>query len=188
MGKESRLYVDGFDARDVRPDDLREMFGKYGQIVHIDYKEKYAFIVMSDGHDEAIRALDGEDIGGRGKRLRVTEARSTTTTREREMERLEKAENEPNQTLFIVNYETSSTTKRDIRKVFEQFGPIEDIEMKPKFCFLKFETLDGAIKAKTEMDGKKIGDREIKIQYRTGSRGTKFVAFYHYSVLMFWDS
>jgi len=61
--------------------ELRQMFGEYGAVesVHLvtdrdtGRPRGFGFVEMTDGADEAIRALDQADMGGRS--LKVNEAR-----------------------------------------------------------------------------------------------------------------
>lgn len=79
MGK--KLYV-GNIPFSTTEEDLREMFGRHGAVLSarvITDRETgrsrgFAFVEMEDASsaDEAIRALDGSDMGGRS--LRVNEA------------------------------------------------------------------------------------------------------------------
>lgn len=77
-----KLYVGNLPFRTTDAD-LSQMFASYGEVVSarvITDRETgrsrgFGFVEMSDGGaaDEAIRALDGQDYGGRT--LRVNEAR-----------------------------------------------------------------------------------------------------------------
>jgi len=75
-----RIYVGNlpYTATDG---ELRQMFGEYGAVesVHLvtdrdtGRPRGFGFVEMTDGADEAIRALDQADMGGRS--LKVNEAR-----------------------------------------------------------------------------------------------------------------
>ncbi|NUQ26293.1 MAG: RNA-binding protein [Saprospiraceae bacterium] len=61
-------------------DDLRELFAEYGTVENVQLisdretgrPRGFGFVEMSDGADEAIKALHGRDFGGRN--LNVNEA------------------------------------------------------------------------------------------------------------------
>ncbi len=81
-----KLYVVNLPFRTTDAD-LSQMFASYGEVVSarvITDRETgrsrgFGFVEMSDGSaaDEAIRALDGQDYGGRT--LRVNEARERSS-------------------------------------------------------------------------------------------------------------
>jgi RNA recognition motif-containing protein len=79
-----RIYV-GNIAFSTTEADLEEAFGRYGPVASANVitdretgrSRGFAFVEMDDAPaDEAIRALDGTDLGGRS--LRVNEARERT--------------------------------------------------------------------------------------------------------------
>eukprot|EP00002_Diphylleia_rotans_P034504 TRINITY_DN7417_c0_g1_i1.p1 TRINITY_DN7417_c0_g1~~TRINITY_DN7417_c0_g1_i1.p1 ORF type:complete len:183 (+),score=33.24 TRINITY_DN7417_c0_g1_i1:43-591(+) len=160
-----RVYVSGYDPAEITNDDLRRLFEKYGEVLRVDYKGTFSFVIMRNGHEEAIEALDRSEIGAARQLLEVNLAHPNTITRIREQERLERAENDPNETLFIVNYDVSTTNEDTIRALFSRFGNIRRVEMKAKFCFLVYERLDDAVRAKTEMDGYKMIQSTMKYIY-----------------------
>ena len=69
-----RIYVGNlpFSASD---DEIREVFGKFGEVLAIDLSRGSATVEMADdaAADRAISALHQQDIGGRS--LNVNEAR-----------------------------------------------------------------------------------------------------------------
>jgi len=75
-----KLYV-GNLSFNATEDEIREAFGQYGTVVSVSLitdretgrPRGFGFVEMEDGADEAIRALDNSDLGGRN--LRVNEAR-----------------------------------------------------------------------------------------------------------------
>lgn len=74
------LYVGNLSFA-TTSDDLRDLFAQYGNVksaqVVMDREtgksRGFGFVEMSDGGDEAINALNGQDVGGRS--LTVNEAR-----------------------------------------------------------------------------------------------------------------
>jgi RNA recognition motif-containing protein len=78
----NKLYV-GNIAFSSTEAELRELFGRHGAVESVavvtdrqtGQSRGFAFVEMEDGHDaqEAIRALDGTDLGGRT--IKVNEAK-----------------------------------------------------------------------------------------------------------------
>jgi RNA recognition motif-containing protein len=76
----TNIYV-GNLSFDSTESDIRELFEEHGTVDEVKMitdrdtgrPRGFGFIVMSSGGDEAIRALDGKDLGGRN--LKVNEAR-----------------------------------------------------------------------------------------------------------------
>jgi len=75
-----RIYV-GNLSFNTSADELREVFGEYGEVVSASVvsdretgrSRGFAFVEMSDGAENAIEALNGQEVGGRT--LTVNEAR-----------------------------------------------------------------------------------------------------------------
>lgn len=79
---------------------------------------------------------------------------------------------EPNQKLFIGGLAWAATDE-DIKKAFEPFGEVvsasvvryPDTGRSKGFAFVEYATVEEAVKAKEEMDGKEIAGRAIKVDY-----------------------
>lgn len=74
-------------------------------------------------------------------------------------------------TLFVGNLE-GSISRQDVRREFEQFGVVEDVDIKrpirgqgSTYAFVKFIDLDVATKAKIAMQGTFFGRNRVKIGY-----------------------
>ncbi|KAG9509489.1 RNA-binding protein spenito, partial [Fragariocoptes setiger] len=74
-------------------------------------------------------------------------------------------------TLFVGNLEVSISDS-ELRRIFERFGIVEDIDVKRPppgqgnaYAFIRFANLDMAHKAKVEMSGQYIGKFQCKIGY-----------------------
>ncbi|KAM4651261.1 putative RNA-binding protein 15B [Discoglossus pictus] len=87
--------------------------------------------------------------------------------------------------LFIGNLD-HSVSEMDLRRVFDKYGPIEEVVMKrpPRgqgvargqgaaYAFLKFQNLDMAHRAKLAMNGKVLGRNPIKIGYGKPNPSTR---------------
>ncbi|KAG2393053.1 hypothetical protein C9374_009630 [Naegleria lovaniensis] len=85
-------------------------------------------------------------------------------------------------TLFVGNI-PAETSEDEVRKVFEEYGNIIRVamgamDMKKKqngyaYCFVEFEILRDAEIAYDKLQGAKIGDRNIKLDYDFGPRGQR---------------
>ena len=74
-------------------------------------------------------------------------------------------------TLFVGNLE-QSITAQELRRVFEPYGHVEDVEIKrpthphgSTYAFVKFLDIDNAARAKAIVDGQYIGRNACKIGY-----------------------
>jgi RNA recognition motif-containing protein len=75
-----KLYV-GNLSFSATEDELRELFGQHGTVSSVTLVSDretgqprgFGFVEMEDGADNAIRALDGKEVGGRT--IKVNEAR-----------------------------------------------------------------------------------------------------------------
>jgi RNA recognition motif-containing protein len=75
-----KLYV-GNLAFSASEKEIRELFGQYGTVSSVSLitdretgqPRGFGFVEMEDGADNAIRALDGKEVGGRT--IKVNEAR-----------------------------------------------------------------------------------------------------------------
>ena len=84
----TNIYV-GNLSFDSTESDIRELFEQYGTVDEVKLitdrdtgrPRGFGFIEMSSGGDDAIRALDGKDLGGRN--LKVNEARPREERRPR---------------------------------------------------------------------------------------------------------
>lgn len=43
----------------------------------------------------------------------------------------------PNRNLFVVNYEPEATRREDLEKFFAQWGTVDRVQMKDKYCFVE---------------------------------------------------
>ncbi len=78
----------------------------------------------------------------------------------------------PNQKLFIGGLAWAATDE-DLKKAFEPFGEVvaasvvryPDTGRSKGFAFVEYATVEEAVKAKEEMDGKEIAERAIKVDF-----------------------
>lgn len=72
-------------------------------------------------------------------------------------------------TLFIGNLE-KDTTAQEIRKHFEQFGEIIDIDVKKQgtsstYAFCQFSDISSVVRAMRTLDGEHVGQNRIKLGF-----------------------
>jgi len=73
-------------------------------------------------------------------------------------------------TLFVGNLD-HDITKEELLQVFDRWGEIDDIDVKrppggiPAYAFIKYLELDAASTARSQMVGKEINGRQIKVGY-----------------------
>jgi len=76
----------------------------------------------------------------------------------------------PDRNLYIGDLD-ASTTKEELKSIFQRYGFIEDIEIKPAFtgrptiAFIRYFNLDMAVRAKREMAGKRIGGGPVRLGF-----------------------
>lgn len=82
-------------------------------------------------------------------------------------------------TLFVGNLEVT-ITEPDLRRIFERYGVLEDIDVKRPmpgqgnaYAFIKFQNLDMAHRSKVEMSGQHIGKFQCKIGYGKATPSTR---------------
>ena len=64
--------------------------------------------------------------------------------------------------LFVGNLDTSSITKKDVKKIFEKYGKLqEDIRFHKGFCFIQYDNKQSAELAIANESGKQIGNKVI---------------------------
>lgn len=88
------------------------------------------------------------------------------------MEQDEQTPSEPNNKLFIGGLAWAATDE-DLKEAFSPFGEIvsasvvryPDTGRSKGFGFVEYTSVEEAEKAKSEMDGKEIAGREIKIDF-----------------------
>jgi len=132
----------------------------------IDLKDRFAFIFLSESLvDKAVKDLDGIEFGTARKRLRVELARGDGNIKRREELRRADTKDSPCDTLFVVNFDPTDTQAKHLEKIFGVFGPLKRLDTKKNYAFIQYETVDQAVSALKQMHGKKIGDREISVEF-----------------------
>ncbi|KAJ4462034.1 putative RNA recognition motif domain [Paratrimastix pyriformis] len=169
-GSGRSIFVGHFAPDPHIHEDLKRTFERYGEVERIDVKKNFAFVFM-DTHDhavDAVKALFGKEISG--QRVRIEICRGDGAVKRREEMRNRSANTTPNETLFVVNFDSERMTEEQLQRLFEKYGRVTRVDLKrpdKTFGFVQFERLEDAKAAKEGMDGKVVDDREITVQYVT---------------------
>lgn len=165
------IFVGNFEY-DTRSTDLHRLFAEHGAVSRIDLKRGFAFVFMRDttSGTAAIRALDGHSYGSRT--LKVEWARGDGAIKRREDERRKRC-TQPSDTLFVVNFDPSTTTDRILRTTFQHFGRIVRLDMQQRFAFVQFETIACAADALQQLNGSQLADRILTVEYTVRSAATQ---------------
>eukprot|EP00727_Mastigamoeba_balamuthi_P004542 m51a1_g14086 hypothetical protein (301) ;mRNA; f:16159-18205 len=158
------IFVGNLDTY-VTTRELERLFSRKGRVTKVDLKTGFAFVFMESGHREAIRAFDGMEFGETRRPIRVEFARGDGMTKKREDERRRMSESEPNETLFVANFDPVRTRESDLERVFEKHGRIIRVSIKKNFAFVQFEKLDDAMAARRALDKSSLDDHELTVEY-----------------------
>ncbi|KAK0628515.1 hypothetical protein B0T17DRAFT_155710 [Bombardia bombarda] len=167
-----------FDATEAH---LEELFSKFGEVATANIardprglSKGYAFVAFRDAENcgEAIASLNGSFWHGR--RISVAPKSPETTTRPKR-DRSPKSPSGPTRQLFVGNipYET---TDAELNSIFRDLNNVKDIRIAvdrttgwPRgFAHADFEDTESAQAAYEKLQGVKLGDRELNIDYATG--------------------
>jgi len=78
---------------------------------------------------------------------------------------------QPSETLFVVNFHEQATKREDLRMLFEPYGELVRIEMKRNYAFVQFRTIAQATRAKEEVNGGKLDQSVLTVEYVAQQRG-----------------
>ncbi|KAL7581471.1 hypothetical protein ACA910_022045 [Epithemia clementina (nom. ined.)] len=159
--------------RPIVPPSLVEGGKDYGSIGvdRIDLKRGYCFVFLKDADNEAdkdrierfVSAMDGMGVPRVSDSLRAEFARGDGRVKRKEDERRKNIA--PSDTLFVVNFNEASTKREDLQCLFEPFGELIRIDMKRNYAFIQFKTIDEATKAKETINGGKLDQSVLTVEY-----------------------
>lgn len=72
---------------------------------------------------------------------------------------------QPSDTLFVVNFHEETTKREDLKMLFEPFGELIRIDMKRNYAFVQFRTIEEATRAKEEVNGGKLDQSVLTVEY-----------------------
>ena len=128
------------------------------------YQPKEDFMREQHFDDGKFRGRDRSDFRDNQRRFQYEDFRESGNV---------PVEDDPkaSRTLFVGNLE-KSVNANELRRIFEEFGHVEDVEIKrpaqphgTTYAFVKFLDIDIAARAKAFVDGKYIGRNACKIGY-----------------------
>ncbi|GMH79562.1 hypothetical protein TrVE_jg4401 [Triparma verrucosa] len=167
---ELSIFVGNFGKDDVSQSRLEALFEDSGLSVNrVDMKRGYAFVyVQSPEGDvsEMIEKMKGAtSIEGGTNFLRIELAQGNGPSKRKEESR---SNLPPSKTLFVVNFDASTTTSDGLRKVFEEFGTVTRCDIRgttSKFAFVAFDTVEEASKARDNTNKGTLGDSVLSVEF-----------------------
>lgn len=161
------IFVGNIDTS-VKPEEITRLFENIGKtVLKTDLKTGFAFVFLEEHTDDVVRKLDGTLLGHR--KLKVEIARGDGIIKSREDERRKTAQTVPSRTLFVVNFAPHETNERDLRRAFARYGNVLRVDMRRNYAFIEFEKIEQATDALKGMNGEKLLDREIIVEYMAGN-------------------
>lgn len=160
------IFIGNF-SQTTQSSDLEHVFSVHGTVHRIDLKRNFAFVFMESEHDgcEAIAALNGVIHPQITERpLKVEWARGDGIVKRREDERRRLALS-PSDTLFVVNFDPSTTGSHDLHSKFSPFGRIIRLDLQQRFAFIQYEIVDQATAAMNALNGAIIDGRKLIVEY-----------------------
>lgn len=63
--------------------------------------------------------------------------------------------------IFIGNLASEATSKKELRAIFEAYGPVDEVILHESYGFIQFHTPEAAANAIGKESGRSIGGRRI---------------------------
>mmetsp|Transcript_13896 Transcript_13896/g.30359 ORF Transcript_13896/g.30359 Transcript_13896/m.30359 type:complete len:405 (-) Transcript_13896:100-1314(-) len=157
--------------RPILPDSVDR--DKYGPVPveRVDLKRGYCFVFLKDVKTQSekehaerfVAMINGMSVPGVSEAVRVEFARGDGRVKRKEDERRKNIE--PSDTLFVVNFNESTTKRDDLQTLFEPFGELIRIDMKKNYAFIQFRTIAQATEAKEKTNGGKVDQSVLTVEY-----------------------
>ncbi|KAK4533981.1 hypothetical protein CDCA_CDCA01G0006 [Cyanidium caldarium] len=171
------LFVGNIGSATQR--DIERLFSQYGKLEWVEMKMRFCFLAYAGesataAGERAIASLHGAAHPSEPRRLTVQWARGTrpwhrpsSAAAAAAAEEVSAAGGapEPNTCLFVVNFDPTEVTSRDILLHFRRFGPVIRVDRRHNFAFVEFEALQDAIDAHAQMHGAYVGTRQVAVQF-----------------------
>ncbi|KAK1967753.1 RNA-binding domain-containing protein [Colletotrichum sublineola] len=181
---ETVLFVQNYPF-DVTPDEMKEAFSKYGEVVGISMpaKKTFCFVYYKDAQSVITAAENVDGTFWHGRRI-VAKFRPASHKKfkshggERENgHRSEPYSGPPTATLYIGNIAFESTDV-DLNSVFATLEGIKDVRVAvdratgwPRgFAHADFVNVDAATAALEALQGTQIRNRELRVSFAPGSK------------------
>eukprot|EP01095_Lingulamoeba_sp_RSL-Kostka_P014151 TRINITY_DN608_c0_g1_i1.p1 TRINITY_DN608_c0_g1~~TRINITY_DN608_c0_g1_i1.p1 ORF type:complete len:344 (+),score=130.91 TRINITY_DN608_c0_g1_i1:929-1960(+) len=141
--------------------ELREEFGEFGNITGLRIlRDRYCAFITFETVFEAVvakRELNGQIFGNQYIVINFRQADKNVHTDIT-------VTNPPSNSLWVGNI-SEGVNKQDLLKEFGSFGHIESIRILRNCAFVNFQTVEQAATALDHLQGRQLGDMNIKINY-----------------------
>ena len=144
---------------------LRDIFESKGvQVLYVEMKMNFAFIHcnFSDTLKEIVADMKGHKLKC-GRVLSIEMAKGDGEVKRREDER--KKNQAASTTLFVVGFDTTQVSEKDISNAFSAVAPVQKVMIRKSFCFARFKSIEDATTVMMEFHGKELLGRVISIEY-----------------------
>lgn len=133
------------------PEELRELFEKYGKVTECDIVKNYGFVHMSNmtEAEEAIQNLHQHELHGWGMNVELSKGRPRSTTK-----------------LHVSNL-GEGVTSDVLRAKFEEFGPVVECDIVKDYAFVHMERIDDAMDAISKLDNTDFKGKLMSVQLST---------------------
>ncbi|XP_034080722.1 RNA-binding protein 4.1-like isoform X2 [Gymnodraco acuticeps] len=123
-------------ACNTTPEELRELFEKYGKVTESDVVKNYGFVHMSNisEAEEAIRNLHQLQLNGWRMNVEMSKGRPKSTTK-----------------LHVSNL-GEGVSNPVLRAKFEEFGTVVECDIVKDYAFIHMERMEDAMDAISKLD------------------------------------
>eukprot|EP00540_Astrosyne_radiata_P001465 CAMPEP_0116869312 /NCGR_PEP_ID=MMETSP0418-20121206/27693_1 /TAXON_ID=1158023 /ORGANISM="Astrosyne radiata, Strain 13vi08-1A" /LENGTH=313 /DNA_ID=CAMNT_0004505401 /DNA_START=18 /DNA_END=957 /DNA_ORIENTATION=- len=128
-----------------------------------------ATIDATETHTTSLRIFFFRGVPNVSNALRAEFARGDGRIKRKEDDRRKRIT--PSETLFVVNFHEETTKREDLRMLFEPYGELVRIEMKRNYAFVQFRTVQEATRAKEEVNGGKLDQSVLTVEFVAQQRG-----------------
>ncbi|XP_056298390.1 RNA-binding protein 4.1-like [Pseudoliparis swirei] len=138
-------------ACDTAPEDLRQLFEKYGKVSESDVVKNYGFVHMNDVSEaeEAIRNLHQHELNGWRINVEMSKGRPKSTTK-----------------LHVSNLGEGVTTDV-LRARFAEFGTVVECDIVKDYAFIHMDRMEDAMDAISKLDNTAYKGKLMSVQLST---------------------
>ncbi|XP_008283422.1 RNA-binding protein 4.1-like [Stegastes partitus] len=138
-------------ASNTTPEELRELFEKYGKVTECDIVKNYGFVHMSNmtEAEQAIQGLHQHQLHDWRMNVELSKGRPRSTTK-----------------LHVSNL-GEGVTSDVLRSKFEEFGPVVECDIVKDYAFVHMERIDDAMDAISKLDNTAFKGKLMSVQLST---------------------
>lgn len=138
-------------ACNATPEELRELFEKYGEVSECDIVKNYGFVHMNNMSEaeEAIRNLHQHQLHGWRMNVEMSKGRPKSTTK-----------------LHVSNL-GEGVTSEVLRAKFEDFGTVVECDIVKDYAFVHMERMEDAMDAIEKLDNTAFKGKLMSVQLST---------------------